>query len=138
MPNEQKLSDVLSEFARTMLTDFPIQAILDQLVKRIVDVLAVGSAGVTLISSGSAPHFVAASNDAALLFEQLQSSLDDGPCIAAYETGEAVSVPDLSAERLPGIHDDQAPGTTAPPDGIVRNAALLRVVLQTQPANAKS
>ena len=35
MQNEH-LSDVLSEFARTMLTDFPIQGILDRLVKRIV------------------------------------------------------------------------------------------------------
>jgi hypothetical protein len=29
-------------------------------------------------------------------------------------------------------------GTTAPPDGVVRNAALLRVELQPQPANEKS
>jgi hypothetical protein len=29
-------------------------------------------------------------------------------------------------------------GTTAPPDGVVRNAALLRVALQPQPANEKS
>jgi sugar lactone lactonase YvrE len=29
-------------------------------------------------------------------------------------------------------------GTTAPPDGIVRNAALLRVALRPQPANEKS
>lgn len=29
-----QLSEVLSEFARTMLTDFPIQGILDQLVRR--------------------------------------------------------------------------------------------------------
>ncbi len=37
---EQELSSVLSEFARTMLTEFPIQAILKHLVHRIVDVLA--------------------------------------------------------------------------------------------------
>ena len=29
-------------------------------------------------------------------------------------------------------------GTTAPPDGVVRNAALLRVALRPQPANEKS
>ena len=39
MANERQLSEVLSEFARTMITDFPIQAILDHLVERIVDVL---------------------------------------------------------------------------------------------------
>ena len=36
---ERQLSDVLSEFARTMVTEFPIQGILERLVVRIVDVL---------------------------------------------------------------------------------------------------
>ena len=34
MSSEEHLSDVLGEFARTMVTDFPIQAILDHLVER--------------------------------------------------------------------------------------------------------
>ena len=50
---EQKLSSVLGEFARTLSTDFPVQGILDHFVKRIVEVLPVTSAGVTLISAGS-------------------------------------------------------------------------------------
>lgn len=33
--NEEKLSKVLSEFARTLITEFPIQGILDHLVERI-------------------------------------------------------------------------------------------------------
>ena len=49
----EDLAEVLSEFARTMVTDFPIQRILDHLVKRIVDVLPVTAAGVTLIDQGS-------------------------------------------------------------------------------------
>ena len=32
MDSEEQLADILSEFARTMLTDFPIQRILDHLV----------------------------------------------------------------------------------------------------------
>jgi diguanylate cyclase (GGDEF)-like protein len=91
------LSDVLSEFARTMLTDFPIQGILDRLVKRIVDVMPVTAAGVTLISAELDPRYIAASNESALRFEELQTELGEGPCLAAYHTGEAVSVPDLRA-----------------------------------------
>jgi diguanylate cyclase (GGDEF)-like protein len=91
------LSDVLSEFARTMVTDFPVQGILDRLVKRIVDVLPVTGAGVTLISADLDPRYVAASNESALRFEELQGELREGPCLAAYHTGEAISVPDLSA-----------------------------------------
>jgi len=100
MVSEQQLSSVLSEFARTMVTDFPIQRILDRLVERIVDVLPVTAAGVTLISPGNDPHYIAASNDAALAFEKLQSESGQGPCVAAYQSGEAVSVPDLSTDTL--------------------------------------
>ena len=104
MVREQQLSDVLNEFARTMLTDFPIQAILDRLVVRIVDILPVTSAGVTLITSDSDPRYVAASDDSALRFEQLQTELAEGPCLVAYDTGQAVAVDDLRREaRFPAF-----------------------------------
>jgi diguanylate cyclase (GGDEF)-like protein len=92
---DRQLADVLSEFARTMATDFPIQGILDHLVLRIVDILPITGAGVTLISPTTAPHDVAASDDAALCFERLQTEIGEGPCLTAYQTGVAVSVPDL-------------------------------------------
>jgi diguanylate cyclase (GGDEF)-like protein len=98
MPRDEELSDVLSEFARTMLTDFPIQGILDHLVKRIVDIMPVTAAGVTLISPGSDPRYVAASSHAARRFEQLQTELDEGPCVAAYRAGKPIAVPDLRAD----------------------------------------
>jgi diguanylate cyclase (GGDEF)-like protein len=98
----EDLSDVLSEFARTMLTDFPIQGILDHLVKRIVDIMPVTGAGVTLIGAELAPRYVTASDDSALRFEQLQSELGEGPCLAVYECGGAIEVPDLRSEvRFP-------------------------------------
>ncbi len=98
----EELSDVLSEFARTMVTDFPIQGILDHLVKRIVEIMPITAAGVTLISPESEPRYVAASNDSALRYEKLQAELGEGPCLAAYTTGRAVSVPDLRQEtRFP-------------------------------------
>jgi diguanylate cyclase (GGDEF)-like protein len=102
MPNEQQLSHVLSEFARTLVTDFPIQGILDHLVQRIVDVLPITAAGVTLISPGMDPRYVAASDESALRFEQLQTELGEGPCVAAYRTGDAVAVADLREDpRFP-------------------------------------
>ena len=95
MTSEDKLSDVLSEFARTMVTNFPIQGILDRLVQRIVEILPITAAGVTLISQGLDPRYVAASNGSALRFEQLQTELDEGPCLAAYRSGDAIAVADL-------------------------------------------
>jgi len=99
---KDELADVLSEFARTMVTDFPIQRILDRLVERIVDIMPITGAGVTLISASLDPQYVAASNASALRYEKLQSELGEGPCLAAYHTGEAISVPDLNDEaRFP-------------------------------------
>ena len=99
---KEELSDVLSDFARTMVTNFPIQGILDHLVSRIVDILPVTAAGVTLIVPGLDPRYIAASDPSALRWEQLQTELGEGPCLAAVETREAVSVPDLHLEaRFP-------------------------------------
>jgi diguanylate cyclase (GGDEF)-like protein len=95
----EELAEVLSAFARNMATDFPIQGILDHLVHRIVDIMPVTGAGVTLISPGVEPRFIAASSDAALSFEQLQSELAEGPCLVAYADGAAVSIPDLRLEQ---------------------------------------
>ncbi len=102
MPVEHKLSEVLSEFARTVATDFAIQSILDRLVRRIVDVLPITGAGVALISPGEPPAYFAASDDSALRFEQLQTELDEGPCLGAYTSGEAILIPDLAVDdRFP-------------------------------------
>ena len=102
MSDEHLLSEVLSEFAHTLVTDFPIQGILDHLVERIVDVLPITAAGVTIIAPGVAPHYLAASNDAALQFERLQTELHEGPCLEAYESGKAVAISDLRVDlRFP-------------------------------------
>ncbi len=108
MAEDEPLASVLAEFARTMLTDFPIQTILDRLVERIVDVLPVAAAGVTLISSGAKPVYIAASDAVALRFEGLQSELGDGPCLEAFSTGMAVAVPDLGAETRFGPFTSRA------------------------------
>ncbi len=98
----EDLADVLSEFARTMVTNFPIQGILDHLVERIVEILPITAAGVTLIAPGLEPRYVAASDLSALRFEKLQTELGEGPCLAAYGADEAITVPDLRLEdRFP-------------------------------------
>jgi diguanylate cyclase (GGDEF)-like protein len=97
--HEDSLSSVLSDFARTMITDFPIQGIVDHLVERIVEILPVTSAGVSLISAGMAPRYIAASDENALRFERLQSNIGEGPCLTAFESGQAVSVADLRTDK---------------------------------------
>ncbi len=102
MVHQEKFAAVLSEFARTLGTDFPIQGILDHLVQRIIEVLPVTSAGVTLIAPGAKPRYLAGSDEAAMRYEGLQSELFQGPCLAAFESGDAVLVPDLCQDsRFP-------------------------------------
>ncbi len=102
MEMERRLAHVLSEFARTLVTEFPIQSILDHLVVEMVRVLPVSAAGVTLIEPGQPPRYIAASDTSALAFERLQTELGEGPCVVAYHSGVAVAVPDLRADsRFP-------------------------------------
>lgn len=97
-----RMASVLSEFARTLATDFPIQGILDHLVHRIVTVLPIDAAGVTLITPDSDPRFIAASDRSALRFERLQTELGEGPCLAAYAGDRPISIPDLAQDtRFP-------------------------------------
>jgi len=93
---------VLSEFARTLVTDFPIQGILDHLVKRIVDILPIDAAGVSLISPTTHPSFISGSDESATRYEHLQTVLNEGPCIAAYDSEEPISLPNLAEDdRFP-------------------------------------
>jgi len=104
MVQEAKLSAVLSDLARTLATDFPIQGILDHLVESIVEVLPITSAGVTLITGTRTPRYIAASDGNALRFEQLQTEVAQGPCLVAYDTGRSVAVPDLASDdRFPAF-----------------------------------
>ena len=122
LTHEDSLSAVLSEFARTLITDFPIQKILDHLVDRIVDILPITSAGVTLISEGMSPRYIAASDEDARRFERLQSEMDEGPCLCAYESGEAVSVPNVGTDtRFPSF----APAASAAGLGAVFTFPLM-------------
>ena len=97
MSRDKQLSDVLIEFARTLVTDFPIQHILDHLIDRIVEVLPVTAVGVMLLSPGVDEYRLAATNDAAWRSELLQTTTGEGPCVLAHRTGEAVMLPDLRA-----------------------------------------
>ncbi len=102
MATEDGLAVVLSEFARTLVTDFSLEGILDHLVRRIVDILPVDAAGVSLISPDQHPLLVAGSDESAVRYEQLQTTLGEGPCLAAYRTDTPILIPDLHGDdRFP-------------------------------------
>ncbi len=97
--SDDRLAAALSDFARTLVTDFPIQGILDELVGRIVEILPIDAAGVSLISRTTDPLLIAGSDESATRYERLQSEVGDGPCLAAYQTDEPILIPDLEEDR---------------------------------------
>ena len=102
LTSDDRLSVVLSEFARTLATGFPIQGILDHLVRRIVDILPIDAAGVSLVSPTTHPQFIAGSDATATRYENLQTAVGEGPCLAAFETDEPIAIPNLAEnDRFP-------------------------------------
>jgi diguanylate cyclase (GGDEF)-like protein len=102
MDKDHKLAGVLCEFASTMAWDVPVEDTLTRLVEQIVDLLPVSGAGITLISSGGAPRYTAASGPDARRFELLQTELREGPCVEAHASGRPVLCPDLRTDtRFP-------------------------------------
>ncbi len=105
MVDETELSDILSEFARTMLRDSKMQGILDQFVRRVADFLPITSAGVSLSWTDGDPELMAASSPSALEFELLQSVLGEGPRFLSGRTGDVVAIPDFKSDRqFSGFH----------------------------------
>ncbi|MEP6462729.1 MAG: sensor domain-containing diguanylate cyclase [Frankiaceae bacterium] len=99
MVDEKRLTAVLTEFARTLTHDFPIQEILDNFVQRLPQVVPVTGAGVLLMDTDHELHFAAASDGVLLQIEGLQIEFDEGPCLETYRTGEPVLLPDLGRDR---------------------------------------
>ena len=85
MVDEGKLSQVLCDFARTMITDSPMQGIADRLVRCIVQVLPATSAGITLIVPDTSTRHIAASDESAFRYEQIQSEVQHGPLQTAHD-----------------------------------------------------
>jgi len=97
MVRESSLSTALSDFARTLIADFPIQGILDHLVAHIIEILPVTGAGVTLLDADMRPRYIAASDDRAFRIERLQADSGQGPSLQAYASRDAVGLPALDA-----------------------------------------
>ena len=94
------LLDVLTDMPRNLLRDYEVTDILDELTRRTPDILPVDGAGVMIEDESGVLRFTAASDDTVRYIESLQIELGEGPCLAAYQTGEQVLLDDLSTTTL--------------------------------------
>ena len=90
---------VIGELIESMMVGRTEQEILDFAVARLVELVGVSGAGVTLVGADGVPRFVAASDPIALRFEELQTQFAEGPCVVAHGSGSACTIPDLAADR---------------------------------------
>lgn len=98
MTDRRLPSDVLTNFARLLVTDYQVSDALHDLVEGVIDVLGVAAAGVSLADGGRL-QFTTACNEQAGVLERIQEETQCGPCADAYHSGTAVLVADLAVER---------------------------------------
>lgn len=92
----------LSDFTRTLVTQYDVDAVLDDLTTRLVEVLGLAGSGVALASDGRL-QFATAFPPRVIELELVQHQHQAGPCVNAYRSGKVVAVTDLSqySDRWP-------------------------------------
>ncbi len=98
MDSYEGLTRAFVGLADTLVADFDVVELAQQLVDNAIELLPVDAAGIVLADPDGAFQVLAASNEQTHLLELFQIQRDDGPCLQAYRTGEHVIVVDLRAD----------------------------------------
>ena len=85
--------------ADTLVDDFDLLDLLDQLTRTCVELLSVTTAGLLILDLEGSLHPVAASTEGTRVLELFQLQSDEGPCLDCVRSGEVVIVPDVRATR---------------------------------------
>lgn len=97
MSDQALLVRTLVELADNLTDDFDVVDLLSLLSDRCVASLDVSAAGVMLAAPSGALEVVASSSEAMHTLELFQLQADQGPCIEAFNGGQAVVEADLAA-----------------------------------------
>jgi GAF domain-containing protein len=93
---ERRVSEAFVALADTLVDDYDIIELLDQLVAHCVELLAADAAGIMLGDARRELRAVAASSEDAESMELLQLQSAEGPCLECYQQVSQVRIPDLS------------------------------------------
>ncbi|CAN5833973.1 GAF and ANTAR domain-containing protein [soil metagenome] len=100
--NNKAMVTLLSRFAGTLVGQFKLDEVVDQLGVDMQEVLDVQGAGVMVGDDDDNLHFITTSAGTLAELERLQLELQEGPCLLAYQTGQHIEVADLSTDpRFP-------------------------------------
>lgn len=93
---EQDLLQAFAHLADTLVADYDVVDMLQNLVDSCRDLLDATAAGVLLADASGELDLIASTSEASRLVEVMQLSADAGPCIESFSTGTVVSVPDIT------------------------------------------
>src|SRR2546423_13790533 len=97
MTREADVVRSLVEMAGTLAGDYDVVDLLTGLADRCVSLLGVSAAGVMLASPAGNLGLVASSSEAMRLLELFELQAQEGPCLAAFRTGQRVDHENLEA-----------------------------------------
>jgi GAF domain-containing protein len=87
---ESLLSHTFLQLADTLVDDFDIIDLLTILVDRCLELVDADAAGILLVDTAGNLRVMAASSEQARLLELFQLQNEEGPCLEAYSSGQAV------------------------------------------------
>jgi GAF domain-containing protein len=96
---EELIADTFVELADTLVAEFDVIDFLHTLVERTVALLDADAGGIMLGDQRGGLEVVAASSHEVRLVELFELQNDEGPCLEAFRTGEAVTKSDLAEMR---------------------------------------
>jgi GAF domain-containing protein len=97
---EADLVTVFVQLADSLKTTRDVVDTMDVLVQGSTAFTSAAEAGIMLVGTDGKLHVIASTSERALDIEEAQLGADEGPCLDAFQSGESVEVPDISAERV--------------------------------------